>query len=89
VPQAFGAGALLAALSVELVVGAAMGGILFFLLDQLVNAHGGFLRKTSTSITYFRIDRIRPLRFNDGEVIFNRGDTAHSIPKPELPSAKI
>jgi len=28
-----------------------MGGILFFLLDQLVNAHGGFLRKTSTSIT--------------------------------------
>ena len=87
-----------------------MGGILFFLLDQLVNAHGGFLRKTSTSIAYFRIDRrkrqkilleklsqfpllqnlssehistlidmVRPLRFNDGEVIHNRGDTAREV----------
>jgi len=79
---AFGAGALIAALSVELVaptvlalhektgsphhgeplthffallIGAALGGILFVILDQLVNAHGGFLRKTATSIAYFRI----------------------------------
>lgn len=79
---AFGAGALIAALSVELVaptvfalhqevgtshhgdpfthffallIGAVLGGILFVILDQLVNAHGGFLRKTSTSIAYFRI----------------------------------
>jgi CRP-like cAMP-binding protein len=78
---AFGAGALIAALSVELVaptvfalhaetgtahhgepftnffallVGAVFGGILFVSLDQLVNAHGGFLRKTATSIAYFR-----------------------------------
>ncbi len=77
---AFGAGALLAALSVELVAptvfalgagdqashggdphrnfyallaGLVLGGILYFLLDQLVNAHGGFLRKTATSIAYF------------------------------------
>jgi CRP-like cAMP-binding protein len=78
---AFGAGALIAALSVELVaptvfalheetgsphhgeplthffsllIGAGLGGILFVILDQLVNAHGGFLRKTATSIAYFR-----------------------------------
>jgi CRP-like cAMP-binding protein len=78
---AFGAGALIAALSVELVaptvfalheetgtphhgepfthffallIGAVLGGIVFVILDQLVNAHGGFLRKAATSITYFR-----------------------------------
>jgi zinc transporter ZupT len=79
--QAFGAGALIAALAVELVAptvlalggesgghhgdthaafyalltGAVIGGVLYFLLDQLVNAHGGFLRKTTTSIHYFRL----------------------------------
>jgi CRP-like cAMP-binding protein len=78
---AFGAGALIAALSVELVaptvfalheetgtpqhgeplthffsllIGAVLGGILFVILDQLVNAHGGFLRKAATSIAYFK-----------------------------------
>jgi CRP-like cAMP-binding protein len=78
---AFGAGALIAALSVELVAptvfalheeggtahhgeplthffalltGTVLGGILFVILDQLVNAHGGFLRKTTTSIAYFK-----------------------------------
>jgi zinc transporter ZupT len=77
---AFGAGALIAALSVELVAptlfaldesagnshhgnpytnfyalltGAVVGGVLFVLLDQLVNAHGGFLRRTSSTIAYF------------------------------------
>ena len=81
--QAFGAGALIAALSVELVaptvlalgnpngahhgdphaafyaliIGAVIGGALYFLLDQLVNAHGGFLRKTTTSIHYFRLNK--------------------------------
>lgn len=78
---AFGAGALIAALSVELVAptilaleqhagtgaghgdphtnvymlitGAVIGGILFVLLDQLVNSRGGFLRKTSSTIAYF------------------------------------
>ena len=79
---AFGAGALIAALSVELVAptvlalhagdgsphtsealldffalltGLVLGGILFVTLDQLVNAHGGFLRKAATSISYFTI----------------------------------
>jgi CRP-like cAMP-binding protein len=77
---AFGAGALVAALSVELVAptvfamhhdlggshhgdpfanflsllgGAVLGGLLFAVLDQVVNAHGGFLRKTATSIAHF------------------------------------
>jgi len=79
---AFGAGALIAALSMELVaptvfalhegdgtahtneplihffallMGLVLGGILFVILDQLVNAHGGFLRKAATSISYFTI----------------------------------
>ncbi len=76
---AFGAGALIAALSIELVaptvealhratshrleavisfwalvVGAAVGGVLFIVLNQLVNARGGFLRKWATTITHFR-----------------------------------
>ena len=76
---AFGAGALIAALSVELVAptvfalespeghlthgnpiagflalvaGAVAGGLLFTLLDRLVNARGGFLRRTSSTISY-------------------------------------
>lgn len=76
---AFGAGALIAALSVELVaptvfalehatgnpghgdpntdfyalvLGAAAGGLLFSVLDRLVNAQGGFLRRTSATIGY-------------------------------------
>jgi CRP-like cAMP-binding protein len=76
---AFGAGALIAALSVELVAptvfalqspegdlthgkpiagflalvaGALVGGILFTLLDRLVNVRGGFLRRTSSTISY-------------------------------------
>jgi zinc transporter ZupT len=74
---AFGAGALIAALSLELVapvvfslhdqqqvgsttqffallLGAIFGGLLFVILDQVVNAYGGFLRKGATSIAYFK-----------------------------------
>lgn len=73
---AFGAGAIVAALAVELVAptveavargehgagpgrffglvaGAAAGGVLFVLLDALLAARGGFLRKASTSISWF------------------------------------
>lgn len=76
---AFGAGALIAALAVELVaptvfaldghssdshhgdpltnfaalvVGAMAGGLLFTVLDRLVNDRGGFLRRTSSTISY-------------------------------------
>ncbi|MHC1741576.1 MAG: cyclic nucleotide-binding domain-containing protein [Syntrophobacteraceae bacterium] len=85
---AFGAGALIAALSVELVAptvaalehealashgdprtnffalvgGAILGGILFTVLDQVVNAHGGFLRKTATAITFFQTNKRRRLQ---------------------------
>lgn len=78
---AFGAGALFAALTVELVapkvtaiahsagahpsrdayehffallVGLIIGGILFVILDQIVNAHGGFLRKTAATLAHLR-----------------------------------
>ncbi|MBT3375342.1 MAG: cyclic nucleotide-binding domain-containing protein [Lentisphaerae bacterium] len=77
VAAAFGAGALIAALSVELVAptvahlhepghalefylllpGLAIGGILFVVLDQIVNANGGFLRKSATTIAYFTTRR--------------------------------
>ncbi len=79
---AFGAGALFAALAVELVaptlnaitsagdldgqarsaaiasfgslvVGMFVGCISFVVLDQLVNAHGGFLRKSATTMAWF------------------------------------
>ncbi|GAB6053612.1 hypothetical protein JCM17960_24320 [Magnetospira thiophila] len=63
--MAFGGGALLAALTIDLVgssldhghvwpltIGCLLGGILFFLLNQTINNHGGFLRKSSTMIRY-------------------------------------
>ena len=76
---AFGAGALLAALSVELVapttlalagghddhstgtssfyallIGCITGGLLYVLLDKAVNSKGGFMRKTSTLMSYYK-----------------------------------
>ena len=74
---AFGAGALFAALSVELIApttmaiaensgeadrtafytlvgGCIAGGILYVLLDKAVNSKGGFLRKTSTVLNYYK-----------------------------------
>jgi len=64
---AFGGGALLAALTIDLVapgvdrghfgdlaLGAVLGGLLFKLLDHLVNRKGGYLRKPSTAMTYWR-----------------------------------
>lgn len=77
---AFGAGALLAALSVELiapntlalvgvedessghsltaffamVIGCVIGGLIYVLLDNVVNKKGGYLRKTSTLLRYYK-----------------------------------
>lgn len=87
---AFGAGALLAALSIELVaptlinalehhvqlpdsdnwiiepialiIGSALGGILFVVLDQLVNRQGGYLRKTATTISYLSSRREKRMK---------------------------
>jgi CRP-like cAMP-binding protein len=65
--MAFGGGALLAALTIDLVasalerghfntlaVGALLGGLLFVALNQAVNARGGFLRKASTTFYHLR-----------------------------------
>lgn len=68
--MAFGGGALLAALSVDLVApgvedghyyqiafGAVIGGLIFVLLNELVNDYGGFIRKVSTSVYHLRRKR--------------------------------
>jgi CRP-like cAMP-binding protein len=65
--MAFGGGALLAALTIDLVasaleqghfnslaVGCVLGGLLFIGLNQLINDYGGFLRKASTTIYHLR-----------------------------------
>lgn len=73
--MAFGGGALLAALTIDLVAsaldrghfyplafGCIAGGVLFMALDHLVNSRGGFLRKASTTINHFRRQRQRRFR---------------------------
>jgi len=75
--MAFGAGALFAALSFELIgeaverldggfwpigLGCVAGGLLFVTLDRAVNNAGGFLRKRSTLSRRLRTDRRRDLR---------------------------
>lgn len=73
--MAFGGGALLAALSVDLVApaighghfyqlafGSILGGLLFLLLNEAVNDYGGFIRKVSTSVYHLRHKRHRQFR---------------------------
>jgi zinc transporter ZupT len=106
--SAFGGGALLAALSVELVaptvnalveaagsaehaehvrsflamlVGAVIGGLLFLMLDQLVNAKGGFLRKHATTLNY--LTRQRKQRYAEMLAELSRVEALRGIP-PEL-----
>lgn len=65
--MAFGAGALLAALTIDLVAhaldrghytalsfGALVGGLLFVGANHVVNSKGGFLRKLGTTVTYLK-----------------------------------
>ncbi len=65
--MAFGGGALLAALTIDLVasavekghfhalaIGAIIGGLMFVGLNRIVNDYGGFLRKVSTTVYYLR-----------------------------------
>lgn len=65
--MAFGGGALLAALTIDLVasavdkghfhtlaIGAVIGGLMFVGLNRIVNDYGGFLRKASTTVYYLR-----------------------------------
>ena len=75
--MAFGAGALFAALSLELIgeaverlhgnfwpigLGCVAGGLLFVTLDHFVNGAGGFLRKKSTLSRRLRTDQRRDVR---------------------------
>jgi CRP-like cAMP-binding protein len=72
---AFGAGALLSAVTIDIVApaaeegefpwlagGAVIGGLAFEGLNRAINARGGFLRKASTSITFLRDRELRRRR---------------------------
>jgi zinc transporter ZupT len=100
---AFGGGALIAALSVEIVapvvealhddhgsrgalltlmLGAGAGGVLFVVLDQIVNAQGGFLRKTATTIGHLR----RGKRARTRQILEDlaRVDLLRNVPADEI-----
>ncbi|MBI5187612.1 MAG: cyclic nucleotide-binding domain-containing protein [Nitrospirae bacterium] len=67
-------GSALAAL-LALIVGSIGGGILFVMLDQLLNARGGYLRKSATTITYLsqrRKRRIERMLHRLGQIEFFR-----------------
>ena len=74
--MAFGAGALLAALTIDLVgnalreghfyalaVGCVIGGILFDILNLTINNRGGFLRKAATTIDYLKRKKAQHYRY--------------------------
>ena len=73
--MAFGAGALLAALTIDLVgdalaeghfyslaVGCVCGGLLFNVLNHAINTRGGFLRKAATTFSYLRKKKTQQFR---------------------------
>ena len=93
--MAFGGGALLAALTIDLVgsalakgefywlsVGCVFGGALFVALDNVVNSHGGFLRKSSTVVHYLR--RQRRLRFKKALGELERIAAFRNLPKEDI-----
>ncbi len=70
--MAFGGGALLSALTIDLVgsalerghfvelaTGCTAGGFFYVMLNQIVNSHGGFLRKVSTTLHHFKIQQAK------------------------------
>lgn len=93
--MAFGGGALLAALAVDLVaetlrkghfyplaLGALAGGLLFVALNRVVNERGGFVRKAATAITHLRQRKRR-----EGHEMFRRLSRVplfHLLPAAEL-----
>jgi CRP-like cAMP-binding protein len=89
--MAFGGGALLAALTIDLVastvdeghfhalaIGAILGGLLFIGLNQVVNDYGGFLRKVSTTIYYLRRKQYRQIQQIASRI--NRVDLFKELP---------
>ncbi len=92
---AFGAGALLSAVTIDIVapsvelgefewlaLGAVVGGLVFEGLNRAINARGGFLRKASTSITFLRDrEQRRRRRILEG---LERIDIFDGLPDREL-----
>ncbi|MCP3976408.1 MAG: cyclic nucleotide-binding domain-containing protein [bacterium] len=92
---AFGAGALLSAVTIDIVapsidreefgwlaIGAVAGGLAFEALNRTINVRGGFLRKASTSITFLR-DREQS-RIRDILSDLERIDFFEGLPDREL-----
>lgn len=92
---AFGAGALLSAVTIDIVApsvesgefkwlaaGAVVGGLVFEGLNRVINARGGFLRKASTSMTFLR-DREQRRRHGILEDL-ERIDIFDGLPDREL-----
>jgi CRP-like cAMP-binding protein len=88
--MAFGGGALLAALTIDLVgsaldkghfnalaVGAVLGGLIFVTLNRIVNDYGGFLRKASTTIYHLRRKEYQRLRRIARQL--NRAELFHEL----------
>ena len=93
--MAFGGGALLAALTIDLVgsalakgefywlaIGCVIGGALFVALDNIVNSRGGFLRKSSTVVHYLR--RQRRQRFKKALGDLERIDAFRDLPQEDI-----
>jgi CRP-like cAMP-binding protein len=93
--MAFGAGALLFALSIEIVahsyhvagfaplaLGCIIGGLLFELLNQIINRRGGFLRKTATLL--YHVTRSKRLRAADMVDHLARMDVFRALPPREI-----
>ena len=89
--MAFGGGALLAALTIDLVgsaldkghffslaAGCLLGGLLFRLLNEAINSKGGFLRKSSTLIQY--LERRRRERFRRALANLRRAEVLAALP---------
>ncbi len=92
---AFGAGALLSAVTIDIIapsvehdgfgwlaIGAVGGGLAFEVLNRTVNARGGFLRKASTSLTFLRDREQRRVREILGDL--ERIDFFDGLPDREL-----
>lgn len=93
--MAFGGGALLAALTIDLVAntlekgdfyplaaGCIVGGLVFIALNQVVNDFGGFVRKASTRVHHIR--RLKYRRFKDILLAIKRVDVFKHLQDEEL-----
>ncbi len=93
--MAFGAGALLSALTIDLVagavesgdawpltIGAIIGGLLFEALNQIVNRQGGFLRKSATTLSF--LWRVKQGRLRKLVRSISKVPIFHELPAEEI-----